>query len=171
MANVLYASKTLPDGSVVALYADTTVSMMAFANSFGLFGKIVYSVILPLFAFTTIVAWSYYGEKSVDFLFRKAGEKGRKISILTFKIVYILLVVVSAVINGELAWAISDTFNGLMALPNLIGLVLMSGLVVKISKNYFMRKKGEDVEPMLSAYPDVNLQFIQDEQNGSEERA
>ena len=40
MANVLYASKTLPDGSVVALYADTTVSMMAFANSFGLFGKI-----------------------------------------------------------------------------------------------------------------------------------
>ncbi len=54
-------------------------------------------------------------------------------------------------------------------MPNLIGLVLMSGLVVKIAKNYFARKKGEDVEPMLSAYPEVNAQFIQDELNGSEE--
>ena len=150
---------------------DTQVSMMAFERQFGVFGTVFYTIIIPLFGLTTIIAWSYYGEKAVEYLFRGTGEKGRKISILTFKIVYILLVVVSAVINGELAWAISDTFNGLMALPNLIGLVLMSGLVVKISKNYFMRKKGEDVEPMLSAYPDVNLQFIQDEQNGSEERA
>ena len=150
---------------------DTQVSMMAFERQFGVFGTVFYTIIIPLFGLTTIIAWSYYGEKAVEYLFRGTGEKGRKISILTFKIVYILLVVVSAVINGELAWAISDTFNGLMALPNLIGLVLMSGLVVKISKNYFMRKKGEDVEPMLSAYPDVNLQFIQDEQKGSEERA
>ncbi len=148
---------------------DTQVSMMAFNKQFGTFGTIVYSVIIPLFGFTTIVAWSYYGEKAVEYLFLKTGEKGRKISILVFKIVYILLVVVSAVINGELAWAISDTFNGLMALPNLIGLIIMSGLVAKIAKNYFARKKGEDVEPMLSAYPEVNEQFIQDELNGSEE--
>ncbi len=106
---------------------------------------------------------------SLEYLFRKTGQKGRKVSILVFKIVYVLLVVVSALINGELAWAISDTFNGLMALPNLIGLVLMSGLVVRIAKNYFARKKGEDVEPMLSAYSEVNTQFIQDELNGSEE--
>ena len=150
---------------------DTQVSMMAFERQFGVFGTVFYTIIIPLFGLTTKIARSYYGEKAVEYLFRGTGEKGRKISILTFKIVYVLLVVVSAVINGVLAWAISDTFNGLMALPNLIGLVLMSGLVVKISKNYFMRKKGEDVEPMLSAYPDVNLQFIQDEQNGSEERA
>ena len=68
----------------------------------------------------------------------------------------------SSLIDGELAWAISDTFNGLMALPNLIGLVLMSGLVVEISKNYFQRKKGMDVQPMLSAYPEQNEQFIKD---------
>ncbi len=148
---------------------DTQVSMLAFSKQFGGFGTAVYSVIIPLFGFTTIVAWSYYGEKAVEYLFRKTGEKGRKISILVFKIVYILLVVVSALIDGELAWAISDTFNGLMALPNLIGLVIMSGLVAKIAKNYFARKKGEDVEPMLSAYPEVNAQFIQDELNGSEE--
>ncbi len=148
---------------------DTQVSMLAFSNQFGTLGSIVYAVIIPLFGFTTIVAWSYYGEKAVEYLFRKTGQKGRKIAILVFKIVYVLLVIVAALINGELAWAISDTFNGLMALPNLIGLVIMSGLVVKIAKNYFARKKGEEVVPMLSAYPEVNEQFIQDEINGSEE--
>ena len=144
--------------------ADTTVSMMAFENVFGLFGRVVYSIMLPLFAFTTILAWSYYGEKSVDFLFRKTGEKGRKIATTVFKVLYVLLVIVSAVIDGELAWSISDTFNGLMALPNLIGLVLLSGLLVRITKNYFDRKKGVNVRPMLSAYEDLNVEF--EEENG-----
>ena len=153
-------------GMETVLYAkgavDTTVSMKAFESVFGMVGTIVYSIILPLFAFTTILAWSYYGEKSIDFLFRKTGEKGRKIATTVFKVVYVLLVIVASVIDGELAWAISDTFNGLMALPNLIGLVLMSTLVSKITKNYFDRKKGKDVTPMLSAYPEQNEQFIQD---------
>ena len=140
--------------------ADTAVSMGAFGEMFGKFGETVYSIILPLFAFTTILAWSYYGEKSVEFLFRKTGEKGRKIARTVFKVLYVLLVVASARIDGELAWAISDTFNGLMALPNLIGLVFMSGLVWRISKNYFDRKKGKNVKPMLSAYDDQNEEFI-----------
>ncbi len=143
-------------------YIDTQVSMMAFESVFGKVGTAVYSTIVPLFAFTTILAWSYYGEKCVDFLFAKTGDKGRKIAVIVFKVAYVLLVIVSALIDGELAWAISDTFNGLMALPNLIGVVLMSGLVVKITKNYFDRKAGKAVEPMLSAYPEQNLQFIAD---------
>jgi len=151
-ANVLYT------GAAV----DTQVSMMAFSNAFGTFGKIVYAVIIPLFAFTTILAWSYYGEKSIDFLFRKTGPKGRKIATTVFKVLYVLLVIVASVINGELAWAISDTFNGLMALPNLIGLVFMCGLVAKLTKNYFDRKKGKNVVPMLSAYPEQNEQFIKE---------
>ncbi len=144
---------------------DTQISMLAFTNQFGTAGTVIYSIIIPLFGFTTIVAWSYYGEKAIEYLFRRTGEKGRKISILLFKIIYILLVVVSALISGELAWAISDTFNGLMALPNLIGLIIMSGLIVKIVKNYFARKKGENVVPMLSAYPEVNRQFMEDQLN------
>ena len=140
--------------------ADTVVSMGAFEKMFGAFGKMTYSLILPLFAFTTILAWSYYGEKSVDFLFRKTGAVGRKIATTVFKVAYVLLVVVSARINGELAWAISDTFNGLMALPNLIGLMFMNGLVWKITKNYFDRKKGKNVKPMLSVYEDQNDTFI-----------
>ncbi len=149
-----------------ALYSgaliDTQMSMMAFEKTYGLFGRIVYATIIPLFAFTTILAWSYYGEKSVDFLFRKTGATGRKIATTVFKVLYVLLVIVSALIDGELAWAISDTFNGLMALPNLIGLVIMSGLVVDISKNYFQRKKGMEVKPMLSAYSEQNEEFITD---------
>ncbi len=162
MTNVLYATQTLKDGSIDYLYSDTTVSMMAFVGVFGVFGKIVYSTILPLFAFTTIVAWSYYGEKSIEFLFRKAGDKGKHIARTVFKVAYVLLVIVASLISGKLVWAISDTFNGLMALPNLIGLVIMSTLVAKLTKNYLDRKKGKDVVPMLSAYPEQNAQFIKD---------
>jgi len=144
------------------MYIDTQMSMMSFEKTFGMFGKVVYATIIPLFAFTTILAWSYYGEKSIDFLFRKTGDLGRKIATTVFKVLYVLLVIVAALINGELAWAISDTANGLMALPNLIGLVILSGLVVDITKNYFQRKKGMDVKPMLSAYPEQNEQFIND---------
>ena len=90
----------------------------------------------------------------------RAGDKGRKIATTVFKTAYVLLVIVSAVIDGELAWAISDTSNGLMALPNLIGLIFLSGLLVKITKNYFDRKKGLDVEPMLSVYEEQNAEFI-----------
>lgn len=159
------------DAAGELLYKDTAISMGAFSSVFGGFGIAMYAIIIPLFSFTTTLAWSYYGEKAVDFLFKNTGDKGRKIAVTVFKVVYVLLVIAAALINGELAWAISDTFNGLMALPNLIGLVLMSGLVVKITKNYFDRKKGKDVVPMLSAYPEVNAQFILDLQaeNADEE--
>lgn len=143
-------------------YVDTQVSMMAFESIFGAFGTVVYSLIIPLFAFTTILAWSYYGEKSIDYLFRKTGEKGRKIATVCFKVAYVLLVIVSALINGELAWAISDTFNGLMALPNLVGVVCLSGLVVKITKNYFDRQKDPSIKPMLSAYDEQQAKFEAD---------
>ena len=148
-------------------YADTTVSMMAFGEAFGKFGEVTYSIIIPLFAFTTILAWAYYGEKSVDFLFRKTGAKGRKISRFVFKCLYVVLVIVAAWLStqggkGELMWAISDTANGLMALPNLIGLIFMCFLVAKITKNYFDRKKGKDVKPMLSAYDEQNETFIKE---------
>ena len=151
-------------------FIDTQVSMMSFESVFGGFGTAVYSIIVPLFAFTTILAWSYYGEKCVDFLFRKTGDKGRKIATTVFKVAYVLLVIVASIMDGELAWAISDTFNGLMALPNLIGLVFMSGLVVRITKNYFDRKKGKDVEPMLSAYAEQNQEFIADLANETENK-
>ena len=78
---------------------------------------------------------------------------------LIFKIIFILLIVFSSLIGSDLIWALDDTFNGLMALPNLIALVFLSGQVARITKNYFDRKNGKNVEPMLSAYPEQNEEF------------
>lgn len=140
---------------------DAATAMSAFTTNFGAFGSVVFAVILPLFAFTTIMAWAYYGEKATEFLFGKLKGKGTKIAVTVFKIIYILLIIFSSVVNSELAWSISDTANGLMALPNLLALIILSGTVVKITKNYYDRKKGLDVKPMLSAYDDVNDKFIE----------
>ena len=142
--------------------ADELMSMSMFTTNFGDFGMITFSVILPLFAFTTIIAWSYYGEKAIEFCFGKTSDKVKGRIVAGFKIVYVLLIAVSATIQGDLIWAIDDTFNGLMAVPNLICLIALSGLVAKITKNYFDRKRGKKVEPMLSAYPDMNEEFKKD---------
>ena len=88
---------------------------------------------------------------------------------MVFKVIYVILIGASTVINSQLIWDIDDTFNGLMALPNLICLIALSGLVAKITKNYFDRRKGIKVEPMLSAYPDMNEEFKKDIMSGEKE--
>lgn len=145
-----------------AATSDSAVSMGALTNNFGVFGTVCFAVILPLFAFTTIMAWAYYGEKATEFTFGWLKGKGTKIAVLTFKILYVLLIVLAAVISSDLVWDISDTANGLMALPNLVALIILSGQVVKITKNYYDRKKGLNIEPMLSAYEDLNEEFKKD---------
>ena len=150
---------TVDVNALTGAEGDTATALAMFTNNFGVFGTVTFSVILPLFAFTTIMAWSYYGEKATAFCFQWLGEKGQKIAVVAFKIIYVLLIVASAVIESDLLWNISDTANGLMAIPNLIALIAMSGLVWKITKNYYDRKKGIDVKPMLSAYPELNEEF------------
>ncbi len=148
---------------------DSVMSMSMFSTNFGGFGTATFSIILPLFAFTTIIAWSYYGEKAVEFFFGFMKEENRKYPVIIFKVLYLILIAASATIHSQLIWDIDDTFNGLMALPNLICLVALSGLVAKITKNYFDRKKGIKVEPMLSAYPEMNEEFKQDIMSDDEE--
>jgi AGCS family alanine or glycine:cation symporter len=142
--------------------SDTEIALGAFSGVFGTFGTVVFSVILPIFAFTTILAWSYYGEKSAEFLAQKAGDKGKKIAVLAFKIVYVALIVVAAVMTSDLVWNISDISNALMAFPNLIAVIGLSGVVVKVTDNYFRRKKGEKIKPMLSAFPELDAEFCAD---------
>ncbi len=148
------------------------LSQAAFTQAFGKFGTVVFSLILPLFAFTTILSWAYYGEKSFEFIF------GKKYSII-FKVIYVALVIVGALTSVSLVWDMADFFNGLMAIPNLIGLFLLGGVVTRITRNYFDRQKKRDVMPMLSAYPQDNLQLtgdvesendnnIEEEQTGGE---
>lgn len=125
------------------------VASFAFTNAFGGFGSVVFSIILPLFAFSTVLAWAYYGEKAIAYL----SGKYEKIGVLVFKVLFVGLLLVGALTSSDFVWGLDDMFNALMALPNLIALILMSGTVVKITKNYFDRKKGIEVAPLTSAYP------------------
>lgn len=105
-------------------------------------GKIL-AIAVTLFAFTTVLGWSYYGTKTIEYLFGSA-------STYIYKTLYIIFIVIGATMNLNLAWDIADTLNGLMAIPNLIGVLLLSGTVVKIIKNYYDRKAGKNVTPMIS---------------------
>ncbi len=131
------------------------VAGLAFTETFGTFGSVLFSVILPLFAFTTILAWSYYGQKAAEFLGGQ-NEKLQKVLAVAFKVCFVGLLLVAALVKSDFVWLLDDIFNGMMALPNLAALICLSGLVAKISKNYFDRKKGIAVAPMLSAYPERN---------------
>lgn len=125
------------------------LTQIAFVESFGTFGNVVFCIILPLFAFTTILSWAYYGEKSFEYIF------GGKYAII-YKIIYVALIVVGAISGVTLVWDLADLFNGLMAIPNLIALFVLGGVVTRITRNYFERKKGNAIMPMLSAYPEAN---------------
>jgi AGCS family alanine or glycine:cation symporter len=93
-------------------------------------GAYVVTIGIILFAYSTMLGWCYYGEKSIEFLF---GVK----SVLPYRIVFVCFVGVGAVAKLSLVWNISDTLNGLMALPNLLGLILLTPVVVSETKKYF----------------------------------
>lgn len=116
-------------------------------------GKIL-AVAILLFAFSTVLGWSFYGTKALEYLL---GTK----AVIVYKIIFVLFVIVGCTMNLSLAWDIADTLNGLMAIPNLIAVLLLSTTVVKITGNYISRKiKKTDtsVAPMLSAYADIQAE-------------
>lgn len=104
----------------------------AFSSTLGTSGAVVVGLGLALFAFSTIIAWSYYGDRSAYFLF---GEK----AVLPYRVIFTLLVVVGAAVPLELVWNLADITNLLMALPNLLALVLLAGLAKKLKDAYFSR--------------------------------
>ena len=123
----------------------------AFTANFGTFGGVFIAVAVSLFAFTTILGWSYYGSKAWEYLF---GTK----STIIYKVVFICMVFVASTMDASLAIDFSDTFNGLMAIPNLIGVICLSGLVVRITKNYSKRKitkSDPQLRPMYSAFEEI----------------
>ncbi len=127
---------------------DTLVSM-AFGKQFGTPGTWFIAIAILFFAFTTVLGWSQYGSKAVEYLFGRRG-------VTVYKIIFVIMIVSGAVMEGGLAWELSDTFNGLMMIPNLIGVVALFPLVLKITKNYTDRKiKGLDIPPMYSYDEDI----------------
>jgi len=141
-------------GEIAAGYTDATLVGGAFNTVFpwfGIGGKFV-AIAMFLFAFTTVLGWSHYGSKAWEYLF------GAKTTVV-FRIIHVCTVIFGAVLTSSLAWDISDTFNGLMMIPNLIGVLTLSPLVVKITQNYLRRvKKGEDIEPMYNVDPEIQSQ-------------
>lgn len=110
------------------------LTQQVFISTFGHIGGIILTLCLVLFATTTILGWSYYGERCVEFL---TGVK----LIPYYRLLFILMVGVGGFLQLELVWIIADIVNGLMALPNLIALLALSPIVIKESKRYFKKKK------------------------------
>ncbi|MGN0464953.1 MAG: alanine/glycine:cation symporter family protein [Lachnospiraceae bacterium] len=109
--------------------AELTIS--GFTATYGNWVSIFTAVAMCCFAFSTIIGWGLYGARCIEFLF--SSEKVIK----PFMVVYSLVAILGATVNLGLLWSIAETFNGLMAIPNLIALFLLSGTVVKLVKEYF----------------------------------
>lgn len=143
----------LETGVVAEGVSDATLVAKAFGNVFGIGGEWFIALAVLLFAFTTVLGWSHYGSKAVEYLF---GVKGAKV----YKVIFVVMMVSGAVMTSSLAWDISDTFNGLMMIPNLIGVLSLTPLVIKLTNNYVDRNiKGKDIKPMLSLFPEVQAEM------------
>lgn len=108
----------------------------AFATVFGQIGSLIIAVCIGLFTLSTILSWSLYGSRCCEFLL---GTK----AVPVYQVIFVSMIVVGATLELELAWNIADTLNGFMAIPNLIALLGLSGVVVKLTKEYFVKEKLE----------------------------
>ena len=113
--------------------AGAAMTSAAFATAYGNIGSILLTVALVLFAFTTILGWNYYGERACIYLF---GTKG----VMPYRIIFIALIASGGFLKLEAIWILADIVNGLMAIPNLIALIALSGVVVAETESYLARK-------------------------------
>ena len=111
------------------------LSAAAFESAMPGYGGALLSIALVVFAFTTILGWSYFGEKCWEFM---VGTK----AIMPFRIIWVLVVPLGAMAQLDFVWLVADTLNGLMAIPNLLSLLLLSPIVVKLTKEHFARSRG-----------------------------
>lgn len=119
------------------------LTQAAFASTYGGFAPFILTVSLTLFAFTTIIGWNYYGERCWEYLF---GTK----TITLYRICYIAVLASAVFLKLESIWALADIVNGLMAIPNLIALLGLSGVIAAETKKYFAYVATRDAK--LKAY-------------------
>lgn len=147
----------LNTGEALTTYGDVTLSSAnmvstVFSIHFGKLGSGFVAIAVMLFAFSTTLGWSHYGTKACEFLF---GEKFT----IVYRVIFVAAIFGGAVMSDNLAWDLADTFNGMMMIPNLIGVLVLSPQVYKITKNYVNRVlKGKDEKPLLSAIPEVQAE-------------
>ena len=111
------------------------MTQAAFSSVFGTFGEIALTLSLVLFAFTTILGWSYYGERCFEFIFKSTKF------LPLYRLIFVVMVALGGYLTLDVVWKIADIVNGLMALPNLIALLVLSPIIIKETKSYFERHK------------------------------
>ncbi|MDD5945932.1 MAG: alanine/glycine:cation symporter family protein, partial [Clostridia bacterium] len=105
------------------------LTQAAFMTRFGGFGDIFIAICLLFFAFSTILSWHFFGKINFEYLFGKGASK-------IYSIIVVAFIIIGSTLKLELVWELSDFFNGLMVIPNVLALLALSGLVVKMSKDY-----------------------------------
>ncbi|MBO4396255.1 MAG: alanine:cation symporter family protein [Eubacterium sp.] len=144
----------LNTGLVMEGVNDSTLVSKAFGATFGAPGEWFVVLVITLFAFTTVLGWSYYGAKVTEYLFGVVSAK-------VYRVIFVLIIVLGALMGSNLAWDISDTFNGFMMIPNLIGILAQLPLIIRLTRNYIARRiKGKAVTPMLSYNDDIQKEAI-----------
>lgn len=139
----------LETGKVLSENVSTALVAEAFSTVFGGLGGGFIAIAILFFAFSTVLGWSQYGSKGFEYLFGRGAVK-------VYHIVFVVFILIGSTMDLSLAWDLSDTFNGLMAIPNLIGVISLSGTVMQITKNYVDRKiLGKDIKPMLSSIDEI----------------
>ena len=126
-------SRGIPVNYGAAAGAELTIS--GFTTTYGGWASIFTAVALCCFAFSTIIGWGLYGSRFIAFLCRSDKV------VRPFFVVYSFVSILGATVDLGLLWSIADTFNGLMSIPNLIALLLLSGTVVELTKDYFAKEK------------------------------
>jgi len=115
------------------LFTGAPLTSLAFSTSIGSWaGGIIVTVGLVLFAYSTILGWCYYGEQALKFL---AGERAVRV----YRVLFVMVVALGAAVKLDLVWSFSDVMNGLMAAPNLVGLLLLSGVVAAETGEYIRK--------------------------------
>lgn len=99
-------------------------------------GALIVTIGIILFAYSTILGWCYYGEKSIEYLF---GEK----AVLPYRTVFVIFVMIGATMKLETVWTLADIFNGMMALPNLVALIMLTPVIRKVTIQYFDKRKKQ----------------------------
>jgi len=137
------AFTTVNDAGQTVMISGARFAATAF-NAIPVIGPIVLTIVIFTFAWTTVLGWGYYGERSIEYLF---GKK----ALLPFRIVYGSAAFVGSVTALNLVWDIADAFNALMAIPNLISLLALSGVVVAVTKEYLWDNNLDavDTEPIM----------------------
>jgi len=110
------------------------MTSLAFSRGLpGQWGGIIVTVSVAFFAFSTLLGWAYYGERNIERLFARRA-------VTPYRFAFVLAIFAGAVTELDLVWTFSDVMNGLMALPNLIGLLLLSGMVARETRAFFAQE-------------------------------